>query len=154
MSPTKLHNSHAPTISGLENKKRSEEVAASIDDVARQIESSCDHSHHIGTCMKKGQTQLSIQLSEQDKVLSSERVDSIDPTKVDFTFILKVTNSFFKNFQTHLDRNYVLSSNAVPNESNRCSIRSLWVPNYRGADFTQTLPCQRGLKLALLISIN
>ena len=53
------------------------------------------HSHHIGTCMKKGQTQLSIQLSEQDKVLSSERVDSIDSTKVDFTFILKVTNSFF-----------------------------------------------------------
>ena len=28
------------------------------------------------------------------------------------------------------------------------------VPNYGGADFTQTLPCQRGLKLALLISIN
>ena len=45
--------------------------------------------------MKKGQTQLSIQLSEQDEVLSSERVDSIDSTKVDFTFILKVTNSFF-----------------------------------------------------------
>ena len=93
---------------------------------------------------------MSFQLSEQDKVLSPERVDSIDSTKVDFTFILKVTNSFFKNFQTHLYRNDVLSSNTVPNESNKYSIRSLWVPNYRGADFTQTLPCQRGLKLAPL----
>ena len=38
----------------------------------------------------------------------------------------------------------------MPNESNKYSIRSLWVPNYRGADFTQTLLCQRGLKLAPL----
>ena len=43
--------------------------------------------------MKKGQTQLSIQLSEQDKVLSSERVDSVDSTKVDFTF--KGNEQFF-----------------------------------------------------------
>ena len=41
-SKEKLYHSHAPTISGLENKKRSEEVAEYNVDLAQQIESSYD----------------------------------------------------------------------------------------------------------------
>ena len=59
--------------------------------------------------------------------LSPERVDSMDSTTVtDFTFILEVINEqYFKKFQTHLDWNDVLSSIAVPSESDKYSIRSL-----------------------------
>ena len=86
--------------------------------------------------------------------LSPERVDSMDST-ADFTFILEVINEqYFKNFQTHLDWNDVLSSIAVPSEGDKYSIRSLWVPNYRGVHFTKSLPRQRGLKLASLNFIN
>ena len=87
--------------------------------------------------------------------LSPERVDSMDSTTVDFTFILEVINEqYFKNFQTHLDWNDVLSSIAVPSESDKYSIRSSRVPNYWGVHFTKSLPCQRGLKLAFLNFIN
>ena len=53
--------------------RKQEEVAESIVDL---LQLQC-HSHHIGTCMQKGQTRSGIQHSEQalDKVLSPEWVE-------------------------------------------------------------------------------
>ena len=109
MWSTQLHNSHAPTISGLENK-RSEEVADSFVYLVRQIEYSCDATVTISelVCWRgkldqafNTASKLLIKFCHQNewKLIRHQNIKYNRLNKGGLHLHLKVTKSFLRTFK-------------------------------------------------------